>query len=586
MCGIAGHPGVLNGQLDRALQALAFRGPDQAGTLQLAGFGLGCRRLAITDLRAGQPLVLRVPGGLIAIVMNGSLAGPDALRRRLNALGETTTSRNDAEIPLRLYRAGGIDALASLSGQFAFAIYDEVRRALVLARDRFGEKPLFVHERAGDFPVFASTSAAMRPLTQRCRAELARRDLARFARFGWIDLEKSCFGLPWRAFPRGTLRLYRRDGGMQERRLDPPAVDPVGDEQGLSRLLVSAVADRAHGDRDLGVFLSGGVDSSLVAWLLRLAGRRPMCLSLDFDGDAGESARAARIAAALSLPHVRGTAGPEALDALPRLVRLSGLPVGDPSVLAVHALSRLAVREGIGIAMSGEGGDELFLGYRRQRAYAWACLAHELLPAPLLERARRRVRGTGALARFASAASSGDYAELWAVADRSDLQQAFGDSGQNGSVGASGHAGEPFEVARAADLAGYLAWDLCPKLDLASLAAGLEARSPLLDERLLGYARRWVRRPGELVGKPALRALLARVLPAELRGGRKRGFAPPIGRWIAGSAWVEDLLRSEHAPFQRAVALRWLKELRGGAAQRGHLLFNLCSLALFAEAHA
>ncbi|MAE77972.1 MAG: hypothetical protein CMJ85_14005 [Planctomycetes bacterium] len=537
MCGIAGHAGVLDDRLAGALDSLAHRGQDQQGSDQLAGFALGCRRLAITDEAAWQPLVIGEPGRRLAIVMNGSIAAPDSLRRVLAGHGEACATQNDAELPLRLYRSRGLPGLAGLRGQFAFAIRDEAEDSVVLGRDPFGEKPLFVGP-GRPFPAFASTVAALRMLVGEPSNGIDSVDLATFVRFGFLNLERSCFGSRLRAFPRGTFRAYYGDGRTAEASTDmPPAAERS--EETLLALLRDAVGSRLHGDRPVGVFLSGGVDSSLIAALLSERGARPLCLSLDFVGGSAEGARAARTARHLGLPHDRRSVDHSLLDELPDLVRHAGVPLGDPSLLAVVALARQARQRGIGIVLSGEGGDELFLGYRRQRAIGWARLARDILP-PMVVNGCARATGRRALPRLARAVD-GDYGELLAIAEQADVERLFGVAPRSIAARTSDSA---VIDARELDVGEYLAWDLCPKLDLGSLVAGVEARSPFLDVHLLAWARRWVRATGEARGKLATRAVLARFLPQELRGGRKLGLAPPIASWLAESPWVADALAS------------------------------------------
>ncbi len=585
MCGIAGHPrvvGVPQGSaLEDAVAALEFRGRDGVGVRRFESFALGCARLAITDASAAQPLVRGPTGRRVAIVMNGSIAGPAAWRHELVACGEAPTSGNDAELPLRIWRARGVSGLARLEGQFAFAIYDEGRQCLVLGRDRFGEKPLFVTDGDG-MPSFASTVAALRRLAPLARdGGLDLDDAVRFATYGWLDLEQRCFGLDARAFPRGRLRVYDRGGMCAQHSLRAPVRPPATET--VRRVLDRAVLERVHGDRPLGVFLSGGIDSACIASALARHGRQALCVSLDFATEAGvrgEGRRAGRIAQALGHRHSCAVAGAGALDALPELVAQAGVPLGDPSLLAVRALARHAADQGLGIVLGGDGGDEIFLGYRRQRAWRWAELAHRMLPRGVLRRVARNARGTGG-ARLLRAAATGDYACLFEVADPGDVARVFGRTAPADRGPTSTR-----DESRSVELSQYLAGDLCPKLDHGSLAAGIEARSPFLDARVLAFAERWVHRPGEAVGKPALRALLAESLPVELREGPKRGFAPPIAEWLLESSWVRETLASAGTLIDVRLALRWYEELSGQGRARAPLLFNLVALALHRGARA
>ncbi|MFQ5503463.1 MAG: asparagine synthetase B family protein [Planctomycetota bacterium] len=574
MCGILGCPETIAEHFPRAMERLAFRGRDQSAAVSMDSYRLGCQRLAITDPSSVQPLVAGVPGRRTAIVFNGSLAGSDALARELEAIGEAPLSRNDAELPLRLYRARGLRGLERLRGQFAFGILDEERGCLVLGRDVFGEKPLFVREQEHGLPAFASTLAGLQALHPEPLPGPDPLDVARFLRFGWLDLEESCFGVRVRSFPRSRIRLYDRSGLVEECRLDSVTTSRTGVR--LPELLTRSVSERLTGDRPIGLFLSGGIDSACLAWALARLNRRVLCLSLDLEGLEPESGRARAIAACLGLEHRAWTAGPELLETLPELIASAGHPLGDPSILALSALAKHAVDSGIGIALSGEGGDELFLGYRRQRALPWIELARTLLPPFFRQALARGARGVSQRSRLRRALVGG-YAELLSVADPADIAELV--------PGVEGEGPEPLRLpdhARDTELEGYLPWDLCPKADLGGLSAGLEIRLPFLDPRLRGFADRRARRSGESHGKPLLRELLSAALPNELRSGPKRGFAVPLAAWLRVSSWPREVLGDPSlaaCPWSRERALEWLRELEQGDDRRAPLLFNLCSLA-------
>jgi len=574
LCGILGATDRAG--FTEAIAALEFRGSDQRGEIACAGYVLGCQRLAITDPTATQPFVISTPAGEIVVCMNGSLAGPDDLRARLVGCGRRVTSGNDVELAGLLYETFGVEGLRGLRGQFALAIYDEARRRLLLARDWFGEKPLFVREHSDRLPSFASTPRALGQLTGE-RPRIGPVAAAEFVRFGWIDLAAA--GL--HAFPKGRIRCYESDGAVSEVRL----AEPSKSSEPLARVLERCVAERLHGDRAIAVFLSGGIDSASLALAASRSDRPPACVSMDVAGLPGESDRAGRVAAHLGLEHHAYVMDDGELWNLGRLIELSGMPLGDPSILAVHALAREARRDGFGIALSGEGGDELFLGYRRQRALSWVRTASRL-PRIVRRGIALGARGVGAVNRFRRSVAGEpgpDYAELLAVADPKDVGALFPEV-DLASTWRDVGAQPAFEWARQVDLDGYLPWDLCIKADIGGLAAGVEIRCPFLDTRLLGYARCHAIAVGEQAGKPALRELLSAVLPAELRGGRKRGFAVPLACWLRDTTWADAILSDplvvRRVDWPRDLPLAWLAELRAGKDDRAHTLFNLCSLAL------
>ena len=587
MCGIVAAPGAFGATFSSALDALAWRGPDGYGSLTIHDYTIACRRLAITDANAGQPLVLGEDGQRLAIVFNGSLAGVQELSRDLAAVGEAPASANDAELPLRLWRAWGLAGLRQLEGQFAFVLVDEAEQRVVVGRDEFGEKPLFVDPRAQGLPRVASSVAALMRVApaERSHDALA---LARFAHWGWTEHRGGVFGLPYVEVPTGALEVYSAQGLEERVRLLRPEDCEFTPEVTIDDLLWRAVSRRLHGDRPLGLFLSGGVDSSCLAVVLRELAPQARCLSLDFGAASDEGSRASRIAGVLGLEHVRSTIDASALDALPQLVRNAGVPLGDPSIIAVHELSRVARDHGVGIVFSGEGGDDFFLGYRRQRGYEWSHRIAGFAPR-VLRRGLQRVRGSSAWSRFWRASGSDRYTDLLAVSDPVDVARCF-DIEPEAICARSAldfeasmpHADPDYcgDDARVADRSLYLRYDLCPKLDIGGLAAGVEARAPMLDRQLFAWCLQHVHHSGERSDKLPLRGILAGALPRELREGRKLGFAPPLGRWLKERAWVRERLGDADAGFDRSRALYFYDEL-DVTPQRAHLVYNLLALAIW-----
>ena len=595
MCGIAGGPEFLTTSLGSALDLLAFRGPDGRGSLAAGGFVLGVQRLAITDLSAHQPIVVDDGGRRSAIVFNGSLADPAGLRRRCAALDELPRTRNDAELALRVFRAEGLAGLAALDGQFAFAIVDEAARELILGRDRFGEKPLFLERVVGRAPRFASTASAVRDLLGGGVRDLSRaRDDGRgFARRAMLEMDESCFGWNFHAMQPGTLRVYGEDGLRAERQL--AALNPPGPGESFEEIFARAVEARSQSDRPLGVFLSAGLDSALIASSLKKQGRSCLCLSLDFEGGSQEGERAAEVAAHLGLSQVRERIDAQVLDCLPDLVACAGHPLGDPSILAVAALSRRAREEGVAVVLGGDGADELFHGYRRARAWSWVCAARATLPAAWLRYAAwAPSAGQSTRARFLRALGSGRYGEFWTIADEPVLDALFGKAEPVSSCEYPAsckpvcsyelaESGEPdFCETRDQELTQYLTRDLLPKIDLGGMWGGIEARAPFLDAHVVAFALRAAKRPGEAYGKDEIRRALSACLPRRLRSGPKRGFAPPIASWLyARKAWVAEHLAAGREFFSIDVARELLESL-GQGQQREQLVFALLTLALHA----
>jgi len=592
LCGILGGP-ESRGNPKGALDLLAWRGPDQGRLLRMGSFLLGCRRLSITDPRASQPRVIGEAGTRIACGFNGNLGDQEELRRRLALAGVFPETRSDADLCLLLYACFGPGGLETLSGQFAFAIYDEARARLVLGRDPFGEKPLFVREGAG-FPSFASTPPSLRRFLGGGLGEPDPGALSFFLRFGAPPPEGDPLGLGGEVFPKGRIRIYGERGRIGEREVRPAATPPelggAGFEEGTALLIRRLVRGRTEGDRSLGLFLSGGIDSSLLALELVEAGKRPFCLAGDFRGGRSEGMRASEVARRLGLPLRRVEIDEGCLARLPDLVVRAGFPLGDASILALDALCRAAAAEGVGIAFSGDGGDELFFGYRRQRAFDWAERFRNLLPEawafPF-----RKARGAGPRGRLlrALAASEGEsYAELLATADPREVGSLLGRKGDVPAGAAICRSLRVFEGdeegPRRADLEFYLPADLCPKLDIATLSHGIEGRAPFLDLRLRERMRGRRRPAGEVRGKALLRALLSRRLPSALRGGAKRGFGPPLARWLRESplpaAWLGDPALKRRAPWRPGAALELLRRLERGRDDLAPLVFSLCALSV------
>ncbi|HMQ22494.1 MAG TPA: asparagine synthetase B, partial [Planctomycetota bacterium] len=495
------------------------------------------------------------------------------------------TTRNDAEVALRLYLAHGIEGLTRLDGHFAFAIHDEARDTLVLGRDRFGEKPLFVAQDARDGlgaegganeARFASTPSALRALCGMGAVTVDRRAARRFARFGFFDATKSCLGLPMRALAPASIEAF----GSVRRSL---LVEPAPTLTTWPSDWREVVRERLRCDRPVGIFLSGGLDSALIASEAAALGAKPICYSLDFEDGKSEGAKAARIAAHLGLPHVRHRIGKEAIDALPQLVELYGLPLGDPSILAVHALALRAREDGVAVVLGGDGADELFHGYRRMRAWPWLRRVSLLAPSGV-RRLWRASEGASEGARARRAAGNRDYRELWSLAGRELLDRLFGDAGDDvgddDAVALAKGDAVSAEAVRELELTEYLANDLLVKTDVGGLAAGIEMRAPYLDARVVDHARA-AKTHTTRRSKLPIRALLAERLPRELVRGRKLGFGPPIGAWIRERrAFLRPLVEAGASIVDVDVALQVLDR---GADDEAQLVFCLASLGAFAR---
>jgi asparagine synthase (glutamine-hydrolysing) len=562
-----------------ALASLRWRGPDGAGIVHCGDFVLGCARLAITERRSRQPLVRR--GGRFSAVLNGAITDARARwRQRSDRYERRPALPNDAWLPLLACEHGG-RGLEALQGHHALAVVDRERDELWLARDAAGEKPLFVALSDGVPVAFASTVAALQALGVRIAWPAAWAQ--RFFAFGFG-------GAPIGAgvtIEAGLSGVHRASGaaGKLQRAAEPRLPAPVPLEAAV-RAAVARCIDVAQ-DQPVALSLSGGLDSSCLAAELAAAGRTVGAYQFRADGDPGSERELAALVAAhcgLSLRAV--DAGPEVLDALPRLTAVHGLPLGDPSVLAVHALARAAAADGVRVLLSGEGADEALLGYDRHRALVR--LPRRRLRLPLLPRwsMRRPARLLRALA------ATDPYAELLAVtppAFRAEVLRLEGalEIGlePEAAPGVDGADAATARLRRAAgvDAAHYLRWDLLPKLDVATMAAGVEGRCPYLDASVRAAAAALP--PRQVLGKAPLRAAYRARLPAAVLSQQKRGFALPLDRWFRAEVPWLDLLRdarTQEREHLRADGLaRAIDRHRAGRADLGHALYLVVAFELW-----
>ena len=584
MCGIVGarHDWLLRNGLDPAtamrdaVAALAWRGPDGQHVVRIGDWWLGCARLAITQPRSVQPVVRR--GGRYAGVLNGAITNARELwEKLLPGAGRRAAPPNDAWLPLLAVARGERHLLEQLRGHHAYAVVDASTGELILGQDRYGEKPLLqLVDRAVELrsPVaFGSTVPALQALGA---PPLGAPPPAVRARTGeWFE---SGFAAELPYPPAEHVRLTEVPRDVTVRVGTAPAAPAA-----LRSALCAAVARCADASVPIGLLLSGGVDSSCLAAGLREAGRRAPAYQFHAEGTSlAERAVARAVAAHCGLALREVDAGPEVLAALPELTRCAGLPLGDPSVLAVHAVARAAAAEGVRILLGGEGADELFLGYRRYRALAH--LPRLPLPRGLLPQWSMRY-----FARWLRATAAADPARaLLAVVPPAfarevlDERHRAADSRHGDPANRAARTPRLVEQARLADLGGYLRFDLLPKVDVATMAAGIESRCPFLEANLAAPAVR-----AEL-GKQSLRAAFANDLPAAVFRQPKRGFALPLDRWFRGELpWLDLLAEPKTAQrdhLRPGGVAAVVDRHRRGRADLGHGLYLLVAFELFLRA--
>ncbi len=620
MCGIAGKVTFGDGEpvaatlLARMAQALRHRGPDAAGCWTGGRAGLVGTRLAVLDLSARGRQPMASEDGRFRIVFNGEIYNFRQLRAELEQKGHRFRSATDTEAILRLYQESGQDCLARLRGMFAFAIWDAVEETLFLARDRMGKKPLYYWRGPREF-LFASEAKAML-----CDPAVPRRPdpiaLDHVVTYGYVPPDGSAFQDLRKVPPAHCLRLRDRDVSVQrywQLRYEPKYPRSAAEAvEELTPLLEQAVGRRMIADVPIGAMLSGGIDSSSVVALMRRQTSGPLrTFSVGFESRAfNELPYARKVAAAFETEHRELIVGPEHGDLLPRLVWHYNEPFADTSALPTFALGRLA-RESVTVALSGDGGDEVFLGYPRYR---------RLHVARALDRLPRGIRraAPAAIAAWPDVGASSvtsrlrrqsedlrldrwDRYERWmSYFDRQQRRALyapdFADRVAAGSAGdrlraalEASSAADPVEAAADADMQLYLPEDLLVKMDIASMAWSLELRSPLLDQDLVEFAAR-LPRPLKLRGltlKPLLRRVMAGVLPEAILRRRKMGFGVPMAGWLRHE-WrdlVHDTLFStrarERGYFIPGAVRRFVDDHTAGRATHTNRIWNLLMIELW-----
>jgi asparagine synthase (glutamine-hydrolysing) len=616
MCGIAGifHPSVpkpVDPARVRAMSdVLAHRGPDGSGVWTAPGIGLGHRRLSIIDLEGGaQPML--TPDGRLAISYNGEIYNFRELRSELEGRGHAFRTESDTEVILAAWRQWGPAALERLHGMFAFALYDAEADSLFLARDRLGVKPLHYAELPDGALIFASELKGLlaHPLLRRSPSPQAVED---YLAYGYVpDTSSLISGV--KKLPAGHFLLVRRGRSVPEptRWWDVDFTPDVkGSPEELLELMRAAVRSRMVADVPIGAFLSGGVDSSAVVALLAEASRGAVeTCSIGFDeADHDETRYAALVAERFATNHRSRTVAAGDFSLIDTLADAFDEPFADASALGAYRVAELA-REKVKVALSGDGADESFAGYRRYRMFMAEERARSLLPAPLrsaagwlggiypkLDRAPRFLRAKTTLLAL-GASSEEAYADAVGVTNaptRSRLYRPNFSSALQGyraedlyvNAMRGAPATDPLSRPQYADLKIWLPGDILTKVDRTSMAVSLEAREPLLDHRLVEYAARLA--PSQRLrggtGKWLMKEALARHLPPEILHRPKMGFVTPIAPWFRGplADTAASIARSpalaELGWFDEAAIGRFAAAHRSGKADHGRLLWQLLML--------
>jgi asparagine synthase (glutamine-hydrolysing) len=600
---------------------LRHRGPDDAGVYAVGSLGLAHARLSIIDLAGGHQPIFSEDRS-IAVVCNGEIYNHRELRRALEGRGHRFATHSDSEVIVHLYEDLGPACVEKLGGMFAFAVADFRRRRLLPARDRIGKKPLYLTD-DGHRLGFASELKGL--LAARLVApEVDPEALDLYLSYGYVPA-------PWTIFrgatklPAGHFAVCDRRGVRIERYWDleipeTPLDAPVEAlTRELEERLDEAVRDRLESDVPLGAFLSGGIDSGTIVALMSRAmaetGDGPVRThTVGFaDRATDEREDAAAVARALGTDHIATEVHPDLADVLPRIAWHLDEPFADPSSVPTWYVSR-ETRRRVTVALSGDGGDELFAGYRDRyhlhlleaRARAWMpdTLRKSVLPGlarrwPRSPRLPRPLRAGTILANLAVDSDRAFFQDRCLIPAHlqerlfgeglRERRRRFDPFSALAPHLARAPKGDPLSRALYLDLKTWLADDGLVKVDRMSMAHALEVRCPLLDHRVVELAAR-VPSHLKLAGgrsKILLRRVAERLLPAEILSRPKRGFAPPVSRWLREDLrdFAHDLLLAPDALaaelFDRGQVERLLADHAARRVEAGWSIWTLLMLEVW-----
>lgn len=591
---------------------IAHRGPDGFGELCTGPMGFGHRRLAIIDLSPLGAQPMQSDDGAVTITFNGEIYNYLELRHDLTQRGHRFRSHSDTEVILAAYREWGPGAIERLAGMFALALWDAPRRRLLLARDRVGKKPLFYRTDAAGLSFASEPKAFLAEREFNATPDL--QAISEYLSFQYVPAPRSAF-VGVHKLPPAHMMIVE-DGRMTTTRYwrlsyaGQPDLDEGDALEQLDAHLRQAVKRRLISDVPLGAFLSGGIDSSLVVSYMAELAPTVRTFSIGFAEQEYNELPAARLVAErYGTQHVEFVVAPEAVELLPQLVWHYGEPFADSSALPTYILSELTRRH-VTVALNGDGGDESFAGYDRYRALQMAetiarvptplrlaaALGADALATLVPHRQTRRIQ------RFLNgsvAAPHRQYAR-WMMHFDSPLKSelmtdsflsATTDNAENMVDGLFASSDAPTLVERGidSDVRSYLPDDLLVKVDVATMAHGLEGRSPFLDHELMEFAARLplnLKLRGR-VQKYLPRRLARKRLPAGLLSLPKKGFGVPIDHWFRKDlgSFARDLLLGARARsrgyMHRPVVERLFAEHQSGRRQWHYQLWNLVMLELW-----
>jgi asparagine synthase (glutamine-hydrolysing) len=637
MCGVCGAVWTDRGQgpsdetLARMTERLSHRGPDDSGAYRDAHAALGFRRLSIIDV-AGSRQPLSNEDGSVWLVFNGEIYNFQSLRKRLEARGHVLRTAGDAEVLVHLYEDEGPNLFSLVRGMFAFGLWDIPRRTLLLGRDRLGQKPL-VYRLEGDRLWFASELKSLLATTRgewNARVDLS--SLDQFMTYGYVPHPASILEGVFK-LPPAHYAIWC-DGVLSQKRYWTPdwnheRLRPVDEDvEELRETLSSAVREQMVSDVSLGAFLSGGVDSTVIVGLMQSISNRPVkTFSIAFDDPAFDETSYAELAARrLGTEHQSFRVQPRAWETLPKLASQFDEPFADSSALPTWHVAE-QTRAAVTVALTGDAGDELFGGYDRYRALAITeklaklpTPARRLIGGPIARtipsssRAKTRLRSVRRLLEGLGE-SAGDRYLTWMTLFPEAARLSLYSPELLDSLAArdegTGRAGDPHAVfsnawnsapgrdpvtrAMVADVLTYLPDDLLHKVDMASMAHGLECRGPFLDHRVVELAlampleRKLRLRRGR--SKVVLKQAFADMLPAAIRTRSKMGFGVPLDRWFRGPlrhelrAVLLDPIAQKRGLFRPAAVEQMIIEHEQGRRDHAYRLWALLMLELWFRHH-
>ena len=621
MCGITGYINnsdrpVERGVLERMNRAIIHRGPDEDGFYVKENVGLAMRRLSIIDLAGGQQPIHN-EDRTKWIVYNGEIYNFQELRDDLEKRGHRFYTHSDTETIIHLYDEFGEGCLDRLRGMFAFAIWDESEKSLFVARDRVGKKPLLYSHRPNGDLIFGSEFTAL------LEHPSIGRDIDREA----IDsyLSYLCVPAPmtayreirklepghWLKWKNGEIETERYWQPDFSKKIKISEEDAIGE---TTRLLRESTKLRLISEVPLGAFLSGGVDSSTVVALMAEESSSPVkTFSIGFEEqDFSELKYARRVAEHVGAEYHEFVVRPDALEVLPTLVEHYGEPYADSSAIPTYYVSR-ETRKHVTVALNGDGGDESFAGYERHAAMRLA-EAYRRVPkflrkafvetavglVPTSELRRSRARDAKRFLQAANLPKTERYFRWMSTFDRQAKKEIYTDefaaslNGTNASqymdrwFGSANGSGV-VDAAMLNDLMTYLPNDLLVKVDIASMANSLEARSPFLDHKVIEFAASLPEslKMRRFETKSLLKKVASRLVPPDVIYRRKMGFGVPVGKWFRGEmrSFVSEVLLSDKALDRgiiRPEALRrYVTEHTSGERDHQFQLWTLLMLELW-----